>query len=254
MFPRVIIDFKMPRSTRVFLGNLAHEATERDVEKFFKGYGILEEISLKQGYGFVEFEDYRDADDAINDLDGKTICGRRVQIELAKGDRNARREGDRYAARGPPPRRSFSDRGRGDQAWKEKYGLPKRTKYVVYVKNLSTRISWQTLKDYMRDAGFDPTYADAHRERDHEGVLHFSTRDDMEKAVEKFDGKEMNGRKIEMIIADEGSRSRSRSRSRSGSRGKSRSKSKSKSRSRSRDSKKSASPDKNADKSPQRKD
>ena len=51
---------------------------------------------MKQGYGFVEFEDSRDADDAINDLDGKSICGRRVQIELAKGDRNARREGDRY--------------------------------------------------------------------------------------------------------------------------------------------------------------
>jgi len=233
----------MPKSTRVFLGNLAHQATERDVEKFFKGYGILEEISLKQGYGFVEFEDYRDADDAINDLDGKSICGRRVQIELAKGEKNARREGDRYGR--PQPRRSFSDRGR-DKAWKEKYGLPQRTKYVVYVKNLSTRISWQNLKDYMRDAGFDPTYADAHRERDHEAVLHFSTREDMENAVEKFDGKEMNGRKIEMIIADDGSRSRSRSRSRSGSRDKSRSKSKS--RSRSRDSKRSASADKNADK------
>ena len=51
---------------------------------------------MKQGYGFIEFEDHRDADDAINDLDGKSICGRRVQIELAKGDRNDRREGDRY--------------------------------------------------------------------------------------------------------------------------------------------------------------
>lgn len=249
----------MPRSTRVFMGNLSHQATERDVEKFFKGYGILEEISLKQGYGFVEFEDSRDADDAINDLDGKSICGRRVQIELAKGDRNARREGgDRYGGdrygRGapPPPRRSYSDRGR-DKAWKEKYGLPTRTKYVCYVKNLSTRISWQTLKDYMRDAGFDPTYADAHRERDHEAVLHFSSREDMEKAVEKFDGKDMNGRKIEMIIADDDSRSGSRSRSRSRSRDKSRSKSKS--RSRSRDSKKSASPDgKGAGESPKRKE
>ena len=33
----------------------------------------------------------------------------------------------------------------------------------------------------------------------------------MEKAVEKFDGKDMNGRKIEMIMAEDGSRSRSRS-------------------------------------------
>jgi len=250
----------MPRSTRVFLGNLSHQATERDVEKFFKGYGVMEEVSLKQGYGFVEFEDSRDADDAINDLDGKSICGRRVQIELAKGDRNARREnGDRYGSdrtdrygRGAPPRRSFSDRGsdRGrDKAWKDKYGLPTRTKYVVLVKNLSTRISWQTLKDYFRDAGFDPTYADAHRERDHEAVLHFSSREDMEKAVEKFDGKEMNGRKIELTIAEDDSRSGSRSRSRSRSRDKSRSKSKS--RSRSRESRKSASP---ARESPKRKE
>ena len=115
----------MPRGTRVFMGNLSHEANERDVERFFKvslngiplpftkvvmnlednrnfllfaqGYGIIEEISLKQGYGFVEFEDSRDADDAIADLDGKSICGRRVQVELATGDKNARRDGDRYS-------------------------------------------------------------------------------------------------------------------------------------------------------------
>ena len=107
------------------MGNLSHEANERDVERFFKvslngiplpftkvvmnlednrnfllfaqGYGIIEEISLKQGYGFVEFEDSRDADDAIADLDGKSICGRRVQVELATGDKNARRDGDRYS-------------------------------------------------------------------------------------------------------------------------------------------------------------
>ncbi len=62
---------------RVYLGNISDDCRERDVEKFFKGYGKLREISLKNGYGFVEFDDDRDADDAVHDLDGKELLGGR---------------------------------------------------------------------------------------------------------------------------------------------------------------------------------
>ena len=67
----------MPSGQRVYVGNISDDCRERDVEKFFKGYGRLREISLKNGYGFVEFEDYRDADDAVHDLDGKDLLGGR---------------------------------------------------------------------------------------------------------------------------------------------------------------------------------
>jgi len=43
----------MAGRTRVFLGRLPHVARESDVERFFKGYGKIREISLKDGYGFV---------------------------------------------------------------------------------------------------------------------------------------------------------------------------------------------------------
>ena len=46
-------------NTRVFIGRLTHRARESDVERFFKGYGKLRDISLKNGYGFVEFDDAR---------------------------------------------------------------------------------------------------------------------------------------------------------------------------------------------------
>lgn len=39
--------------SRVFLGRLAFDARERDVEKFLRGFGRIREISLKKGYGFV---------------------------------------------------------------------------------------------------------------------------------------------------------------------------------------------------------
>ncbi|CDW53192.1 RRM 1 domain containing protein [Trichuris trichiura] len=52
---------------------LAHEIREYDVEDFFKGYGKIRDINLKQGYGFVEFDDHRDASDAVHDLNGKHL-------------------------------------------------------------------------------------------------------------------------------------------------------------------------------------
>lgn len=38
---------------RVYIGRLSRDARERDVENFFKGYGRITEVSLKDGYGFV---------------------------------------------------------------------------------------------------------------------------------------------------------------------------------------------------------
>lgn len=38
-------------------------------------------------YGFVEFDDPRDADDAVYDLNGKELCGERVIVEHTKGPR-----------------------------------------------------------------------------------------------------------------------------------------------------------------------
>ncbi len=36
------------------------------------------------GFAFIEFEDPRDADDAVRDMDGRTVCGVRIRVEMAK--------------------------------------------------------------------------------------------------------------------------------------------------------------------------
>ena len=73
-------------SQRVYIGNLGSDVRERDIEKFFKGFGKLGEISIKNGYGFVDFDDYRDADDAVHDLDGKDIRGVRFVSIFSSND------------------------------------------------------------------------------------------------------------------------------------------------------------------------
>ena len=43
--------FKM--GTRVYIGRLSYHAREKDVERFFKGFGKVRDVMLKNGYGFV---------------------------------------------------------------------------------------------------------------------------------------------------------------------------------------------------------
>jgi len=40
-------------SARLYIGRLSDSAKDRDVERFFKGYGRIREIVLKSGYGFI---------------------------------------------------------------------------------------------------------------------------------------------------------------------------------------------------------
>ncbi|KAG7283041.1 hypothetical protein CRUP_012934 [Coryphaenoides rupestris] len=171
---------------RIFIGRLNPSAREKDVERFFKGYGRIRDIDLKRGFGFVEFDDPRDAEDAVYELDGKELCNE---------------------SRNPPPM---------------------RTENRLIVENLSSRVSWQDLKDFMRQAG-EVTFADAHRPKLNEGVVEFASYSDLKNALEKLSGKEINGRKIKLVEAAK-KRSRSRSRSNSSSRSRSRSRSRGRSR------------------------
>uniref|UniRef100_A0A2I3TDS5 RRM domain-containing protein n=2 Tax=Pan TaxID=9596 RepID=A0A2I3TDS5_PANTR len=209
---------------RVYIGRLSYNVQEKAIQRFFSGYGRLLEVDLKNGYGFVEFEDSRDTDDALYELNGEELCGERVIVEHARGPRR-NRDGYSYGSR------------RGGGGYSNKYGPPVCTEYRLIVENLSSLCSWQDLKDFMRQAGTN------------EGVIEFRSYSDMKRALDKLDGTEINGRNIRLIEdkprtshrrsysgSRSSSRSRrwSRSRSRRSSRSRSRSVSKSRSRSRSR--------------------
>ncbi|KAI4461168.1 serine/arginine rich splicing factor [Holotrichia oblita] len=86
---------------KVYVGDLGNNASKQELEDAFGYYGPLRNVWVARnppGFAFVEFEDPRDAEDAIRGLDGRTICGRRARVEMSNGKNG----GGRY--RGPPPR------------------------------------------------------------------------------------------------------------------------------------------------------
>ncbi|XP_014481414.1 PREDICTED: serine-arginine protein 55 isoform X13 [Dinoponera quadriceps] len=146
--------------TRVYVGGLPYGTRERDLERFFRGYGRFRDVLIKNGYGFVEFDDYRDADDAVYELNGKELLGERITVERARGTPRGSdqwRYGDSRGGYGDS-RRSARDDMRHDRdsvnrntrtasSYKQslpRYGPPTRTEYRLTVENLSSRVSWQS--------------------------------------------------------------------------------------------------------------
>lgn len=76
--------------SRLYIGHLPARCDERDIEKFFKGYGRLRDVVLKNGYGFVEFYNDKDAEDAVYDLHGREMGGERIIVQHAKMPPGAR--------------------------------------------------------------------------------------------------------------------------------------------------------------------
>ncbi|KAI3378672.1 hypothetical protein SNEBB_005600 [Seison nebaliae] len=73
---------------KVYVGNLAPDAKKDELERIFEEYGQLTNVWVARnppGFAFVEFKNARDAEEAVNRLDGKVLCGTRVRIELSHG-------------------------------------------------------------------------------------------------------------------------------------------------------------------------
>ncbi|KAL5668622.1 hypothetical protein ACJX0J_020843, partial [Zea mays] len=71
---------------RVFVGNLDPRVTAREIEDEFRTFGVLKSVWVARkppGFAFIDFDDRRDAQDAIRDLDGKN--GWRVELSTKDG-------------------------------------------------------------------------------------------------------------------------------------------------------------------------
>ncbi|KAI4349947.1 hypothetical protein L6164_010486 [Bauhinia variegata] len=173
----------LPRMSRrsnstIYVGNLPGDIRLREVEDLFYKYGPIIDIDLKirprpPGYAFVEFEDPRDAEDAVHYRDGYDFDGFRLRVELAHGGRGYSSSVDRYS--------SYSGGSRG---------ASRRSDYRVLVTGLPPSASWQDLKDHMRKAG-DVCFSQIFRERGGMmGIVDYTNYEDMKYAIRKLDDSE----------------------------------------------------------------
>ena len=85
---------------KVYIGNLPDDVRNEEIDDAFRRYGKIRNIWIARrpaGFGFVEFEDGLDAEDAVKALDGTKIAGARIKVELSrrKDNRNSRGGGGR---------------------------------------------------------------------------------------------------------------------------------------------------------------
>ena len=76
----------------IFVGNLSFGATEDGVRSMFEQYGTVERVNLvtdrdtgqARGFGFVEMTNAAEADSAIQQLNGKELDGRSLNVNEAR--------------------------------------------------------------------------------------------------------------------------------------------------------------------------
>ncbi|CAF0728251.1 unnamed protein product [Brachionus calyciflorus] len=96
-----------PLECKVYVGGLSRNASKDEIERIFSDFGKLTNVFVARnphGFAFIEYEDRRDAEDAVKALDGRMVCGTRVRVELSHG--KSRPKGQ--VRRGGPPRRRRS--------------------------------------------------------------------------------------------------------------------------------------------------
>ena len=82
-------------SASLYVRGLSEKTRYEDLKKIFGRYGRLVDITLPvdyytrdaKGYGFVEYEESRDAEEALHALDRYRLLGRELEVEFARGDR-----------------------------------------------------------------------------------------------------------------------------------------------------------------------
>ncbi len=81
--------------SKLYVGNLPHEAESQDVEKLFSESGTVQSVYIakdrdsgrNKGFGFVEMKTQEEAAGAIEKFNGFDFKGRALKVNLARDKR-----------------------------------------------------------------------------------------------------------------------------------------------------------------------
>lgn len=211
--------------------NLPDDTREADIDDIFGKFGKITRVALREGRNskmcFLEYDDPRDAEDAVDRRNDYEFGSNRLRVEFSHGGKGKGRGGGRDSrrrdSRGRGGGRGGGGRG-GRDSRSRRRPPPPRTHglnnnwHKVVVTGLPPGASWQDMKDFFRPEA-QAKYTDVTGAG--EGVAGFATADDAERVVERLNGgtfKDRDGRggtTVRLVYEQkDDSRGRSRSRSR----------------------------------------
>jgi len=82
----------------IYVGNLSHDATEDSLREAFAAFGQVESVNIikdrfsgeSRGFGFVEMPSKQEAEKAIEEMNGKDLDGRAVNVNEARPKNDSR--------------------------------------------------------------------------------------------------------------------------------------------------------------------
>ena len=108
---------------KLYVGNLSFQTTEQDLNALFSKYGTVSETNLimdretnrPRGFGFVTMSTPEEANKAVEAMNGKTIDGRALTVNIARP-----RE-ERAPGGGGGERRQYGGGGGGGGGGRNRY-------------------------------------------------------------------------------------------------------------------------------------
>jgi RNA recognition motif-containing protein len=107
----------------IYVGNLSNEVTEEDLKQAFEPFGEVESVKIikdkytnrSKGFGFVEMPSKAEGQSAIDDLNGKELKGKALNVNKARPRPEGRGRGRGYGGSrgGQGGGRGGYDGGRG---------------------------------------------------------------------------------------------------------------------------------------------
>jgi len=76
----------------IYVGNLAYSVTEDELQELFGAHGNVSSVNLitdkftnqSKGFGFIEMDKQAEAEEAIKQLNGRSVSGRNITVNIAR--------------------------------------------------------------------------------------------------------------------------------------------------------------------------
>ncbi|XP_037129963.1 serine/arginine-rich splicing factor 10 [Syngnathus acus] len=168
-----------PPNSSLFVRNISEESRPEDLRHEFGRYGPIVDVYIPldfytrrpRGFAYIQFEDVRDAEDALHNLDHKWMCGRQIEIQFAQGDRktpNQMKSKERHSPRSFSRYDDDDDRdGRRRRSRSRSYER-RRSRSASYERRPRRSVSPKDSRPYGRHRRSKSRENDKHKSAQHE--------------------------------------------------------------------------------------